>query len=163
MGVADLSFSWPEPARDSHIAVPMPDPVPEFLDETEWAEDDEFADVVELDDARHTEDWDSEVLQLHAQLAEAEQTILRLETDRSVARRRIEELEAAEEWATVVIAQQRRRLVLLERQVEDIRPSPKPEAAADDLAPRPAPSRSGRTSLLDRLLGGASTPVTADA
>lgn len=149
--MTDLSFAWPEPVRDADIEVPVPDAVPQFLDETQWAQSSDAAPYEEeaVEDVDAHGEWDSdEVLHLHAQLAEAEEAIARLEADRALARKRIEQLEAAEEWSEAVITQQRRRLLLLERQVEDFRLMP------------PAP---GRTTWLDRLLGGVSTPVTVDA
>jgi hypothetical protein len=180
--VADLSFSWPEPVRDADIDMPMADAVPEFLVVDEAEHEPEPDNVVVLvgndgnDDALDVHDCDTEVLHLHAQLAEAENVIVGLEADRTAARKRIEQLEAAEEWAQAVIHQQRRRLLLLERQVEDIRPmwadvddevdEPEVEVAiAPEVAVElePVPVGAVRTSWLDRLLGGVSTPVTVDA
>jgi hypothetical protein len=66
--------------------------------------------------------------------------VKKLEADRALARRRIEELET-------IVSQQQRRLLLLERQLEGANLVPAPY----DPPPRP--------SLLERLLGGpASTP-----
>jgi hypothetical protein len=78
---------------------------------------------------------------LDEQLHVVEREIRRLEGDRSAARRRIEELEAANARAQSLIKAQRRRLLVLERQLEDAQVVP----AAD------SPSR---TPWLDRLLGG---------
>src|SRR4051812_23645298 len=165
--------------------MPMTDPVPEFLvvDESEREAEPEPDNVVVLvgkDGALDVHDCDIEVLHLHAQLAEAENVIIALEADRTAARKRIEQLEAAEEWAQAVIHQQRRRLLLLERQVEDIRPvwadaddavddsaADEPEvavevAAAPEVAVElePVPVGAVRASWLDRLLGGVSAPVS---
>jgi chromosome segregation ATPase len=78
---------------------------------------------------------------LDEQLYVVEREIRRLEADRSEARQRIEELETANERAQSLINAQRRRLLVLERQLEDAQVVP----ATDSLS---------RTSWLDRLLGG---------
>jgi len=77
-------------------------------------------------------------------LEAAEATITQLEADRRTARKRIEELEAAEDAAKVRLAAQRRRLLVLERQLEGAGIEPAVELP------------STRSSWLDRLFGGLS-------
>jgi len=77
-------------------------------------------------------------------LEAAEATITQLEADRRTARKRIEELEAAEDAAKVRLAAQRRRLLVLERQLEGAGIEPAIELP------------SARSSWLDRLFGGLS-------
>jgi hypothetical protein len=92
-----------------------------------------------IDDDEHVDDA----------LADARREIERLEVDRRTARLRIEHLEAAHEHNQHVIAAQRHRLLVLERQFESAQLLPAPEAPA-------------RTSWLDRLLGGSSpTPSSS--
>jgi hypothetical protein len=84
---------------------------------------------------------------LDEQLHVVEREIRRLEADLGAARRRIEELEVANERAQSLIKAQRRRLLVLERQLEDAQVVP----AADSHS---------RTPWLDRLLGGSSPART---
>src|SRR4051812_33099844 len=80
-------------------------------------------------------------------LEAAEATITRLEADRRTARTRIEELERTEANTQARLIAQRRRLLLLERQLE---------GAGIEPAVEPAPASS---SWLDRLFGGPSSVI----
>jgi hypothetical protein len=82
----------------------------------------------------------------YERLRAAEAEVERLEADRTAALLRIEGMEAAHDRAQGVIAAQRRRLLVLERQLEDAQLMP-------------AGDQPSRTSWLDRLLGGSATPV----
>jgi hypothetical protein len=80
-------------------------------------------------------------------LADARGTIVRLEADRRAARTLIEELEMANDVLQARVTSQRRRLLLLERQLED----------ADV---QPAWQSEANASWLDRLFGGLSSVPT---
>jgi chromosome segregation ATPase len=84
---------------------------------------------------------------LRQELEDARDTIARLELDRRAARLRIDELEAAGELLETRVRVQRRRLLVLERQLEDANVQP----ATDD---------SPTTSWFDRLFGGPSSVRT---
>jgi chromosome segregation ATPase len=84
---------------------------------------------------------------LREELDEARATITSLELDRRAARVRIDELEAAGELLETRVRVQRRRLLVLERQLEGANVQP-----ATDEAPT--------TSWFDRLFGGPSSVRT---
>jgi hypothetical protein len=96
---------------------------------------------------RPPEDW-CDVGELRRQLDEAKALIARIEADRHAARVRIDELEAAGEILQSRVTAQRRRLLLLERQLEGMDVEPARDAGS-------------RTSWLDRLFGGVSSVPTA--
>ena len=95
-------------------------------------------DIDPIDDAT-----DDPMRELH----EARRQIDALEADRHAARLHIEQLQAVHEHDQEVIAAQRHRLLVLERQLESAQLLPAPEAPA-------------RTSWLDRLLGGPSPSLS---
>ena len=80
-------------------------------------------------------------------LTEATATIARLEDDRRAARKRITELEAARDALQDRVTAQRRRLLLLERQLEGANLEPVNDGSAT-------------ASWLDRLFGGLSSVPT---
>ena len=77
---------------------------------------------------------------LRADLELAHAAIAKLEADRRSARARIEELETARDALQARLTAQRRRLLLLERQLEDAEVLPAPDVTA--------------ASWLERLFGG---------
>ena len=85
---------------------------------------------------------------LRETLEEALATIARLEGDRRAARVRIDKLEAERGALQTRVTAQRRRLLLLERQMEDVNVAP----AEDVTIP---------ASWIDRLFGGLSSVSTA--
>jgi chromosome segregation ATPase len=89
----------------------------------------------------------SDEWQLQQELDRARETIARLEADRSAARTHIGELEAANDALEFRVTAQRRRLLVLERQLED----------ADV---QPAWQSEANASWLDRLFGGLSSVPT---
>ena len=84
---------------------------------------------------------------LRQELDEARETIARLEDDRRTARTLIGELEAANDELHARVTSQRRRLLLLERQLE----------SADV---QPAWQSGSPASWLDRLFGGLTSVPT---
>ena len=89
--------------------------------------------------AEHAEPTD-----VHRALEEARDKVAHLEADRRAARTRIDELEASCGLLEARVTAQRRRLLVLERQLEGANVVPAGEAGA-------------RTSWLDRLFGGLSS------
>src|SRR6188508_3001045 len=111
----DISFSWPERARREAPHPATFDP-PAAVTPFESVDPDAGIDP---DGGRPAFVEPDELVELRIELADARRTIARLEADRRTARLRIEELEDAERRADEVIVAQRRRLVLLERRLED--------------------------------------------
>jgi hypothetical protein len=92
-------------------------------------------------------DAPSDEWQLRQELDRAREAVARLETDRSAARLRIGELEAARDALEVRVTTQRRRLLVLERRLEDVDVQPAWQSEAN-------------ASWLDRLFGGISSVAT---
>ena len=123
---SELNFEWPD--RDHELFDADADQVHSPLPP--------IAEVEERAPNRDERD-------LERQLGEARATIAQLEADRRAARTRINELEAAHGTCQARLTAQRRRLLVLERQLEGV--------VGASLAPEGTPSRA---SWRDRLLGG---------
>lgn len=89
----------------------------------------------------------AETTDVHRALESARDKVAHLEADRRAARTRIGELEASCSLLEARVTAQRRRLLVLERQLEGANVVPAREAGA-------------RTSWLDRLFGGLSSAST---
>jgi hypothetical protein len=130
---SELHFEWPHVAGHNPAGVPADEARP-FPPQPTAVED-----RAGRPDART----------LQRQLDEARATIAQLKAACRAAGTRIDELEAARNASQARVTAQRRRLLVLERQLEGLGGSPAPEPA---LAP---------ASWLQRLLGGPPPMPTA--
>jgi hypothetical protein len=135
---SELHFEWP-----NHVRRTLSEP------SFEWRplarrKADRLPPVADSDRLPSAEDEASGAHPLPRELDDARDTIARLEADRRAARIRIDELEAARELLQTRVTSQRRRLLLLERQLEDANVEPAAETRA-------------AVSWFDRLFGGPSS------
>jgi len=131
---SELNFEWPDPPYflSPEVIDTIDSPLPYSSAGEPYAEP-------------HEEDPGLKPPDLWAELGEAQETIARLEGDRRVARDRIEELEQSCAAMEERVAAQRRRLLVLERQLEDVGMEPAEREPA------------ARSSWLDRIFGGLSS------
>jgi hypothetical protein len=147
---SELHFEWPDPPYflSPEVIDTIDSPLPEQGEEDPAPPYFLLPDVMDTIDSpvpeRREEDRAPKPPDLWAELGEAHEAVARLEGDRRVARERIEELEQSCATLEERVVAQHRRLLVLERQLEDA-------------GMEPAMEEMPRSSWLDRIFGGLSS------